>query len=125
MSGNWNDIDFTLPAGEAFVKAIREKIMTCHENKFQVNNIHLGYKANYSGYSRASLEDVVAGNGIVTWCGGFSVIWPNVFWDDRTLPIKKIPIWELDAEQRAMYDSKLAQAQRWIIYPTHWKKVKN
>ena len=121
MQGNWNDVDYALPAGKAFVKAIQEKVMTCFQNKLQVSNVYLGYKANYSGFSRAGIADVVEGSGIVTWWDGFTVIWPNEFWDDRTLPIKKIPIAELDVEQRAIYDQKLAKAQRWITHPNNWK----
>lgn len=120
MAGNWRDVDFNLPAGEAFVKAIREKVMTCHQNKLQVMNIHLGFEANYVGYGRVGIDDVVANGGIVAWGEGFTVIWSNEFWDDRSLPIKKIPVYKLDEEQRAMYDQRLEKAQRWIIYPTNW-----
>lgn len=121
MAGNWRDVDFNLPAGEAFVKAIREKVMTCHQNKLQVMNIRLGFKANYVGYGRVGIDDVVANGGIVAWGEGFTVIWSNEFWDDRSLPIKKIPVYKLDEEQRTMYDQKLAKAQRWIIHPNNWK----
>jgi len=123
MKGSWRDVDYTLPAGEAFVKAIRDEVMTCHQGKFQVNNVHIGYKANYSGYSRVSVDDVVAGGGIVTWFSGFEVVWPNMFWDDRELPIKKIPVWDLDPEQRAVYDRKLAEYQSRVIHPT-LRKIK-
>ena len=120
MPGNWRDVDFNVSAGVAFVKAIRDKVMTCHQNKLQVMNLHLGFKANYSGYSRAGIGDIAAKGGIVTWGEGFTVIWTNEFWDDRELPIKKIPVRDLDSEQRQVYNQKLAQAQRWVIHPKNW-----
>lgn len=125
MQGNWRDIDYAVPAGTAFVKAIRNNVMTCHQNKFQVQNVHPGFKANYAGYGRVSIDAVVEGGGIVIWREGFAVVWPNEFWDDRELPIKKIPVWKLDAEQRAMYDRKIAEFQRYIIHPDHWDKGVN
>lgn len=121
MAGSWSDVDYNDLAGEAFIKAIRGKVMTCHQNKLQVMSRHLGFKADYVGFGRVGVDEVITKGGIVTWGEGFTVIWANEFWDDRSLPVKKIPIHELDSEQRLVYDQKLALAQRWVIHPKNWK----
>lgn len=33
MKGNWSDIDYTLPAGTALVKAIRDNVMVCYQSR--------------------------------------------------------------------------------------------
>ncbi|ABY62847.1 hypothetical protein ST201phi2-1p013 [Pseudomonas phage 201phi2-1] len=125
MKGNWRDVDYTLPAGESLVKAIRDRVMTCHEHKFQVSTVYLGFEANYSGYRRVTAEEVTSGGGLVTWSSGFAVVWLNEFWDDRELPIKKIPVWDLDPEQRAAYDRKLLEYQSRVIHPDQLKIKEN
>lgn len=72
MAGNWRDVDYNVPAGEAFVKAIRGKVMTCHQNKLQVMNLHLGFKANYAGYGRVGIEPNSITSEKIQVSGGFN-----------------------------------------------------
>lgn len=113
----WNEVDKTLLAEDAIRECFKQGMVAYAG--IWVFQGHIGFKANYGGYGHVSLKDIDDRKPLCQWFEGFTVNWIDEFWDDRVLPIKKIPVDQLDAECRAVYDKKLEELKPFVY---HYKR---
>lgn len=110
----WNEVDKTLSAEDAIRECFKNNMTSI--NGVWVFNGYIGFKANYGGYGYVTLEEIDKRKPLCQWFSGFVVNWADEFWDDRTIPIKKIPIDQLDDECRAVYEKKLEALKPFIYH---------
>lgn len=110
----WTELDKTLSAEDTIRSCFTNGMSST--NGVWVRRHHIGFRANYSGYGYVTVEELDKCPTLCQWFDGLVVTWLDTFWDDRTLPIKKIPVDQLDEECLAVFNQKVEELKPFIYH---------